>query len=264
VRPALDKVAVSRNFSGAAEDYDGAAAAQDEIAEGLVRRLPGAFAPASMVDLGCGTGLLSGRLLERFPGATLLGLDLADGMIAACRRRFAAEPRARFAVSDAEDPRACAGPVHLVATSCAAQWFVDPGGTFRRWSRALAPGGIFAAALLVRGSYPELDGAHRAAFGVSFDGLDFPGEAEVGALLRRSGLDEVVADPAVVAVPYGSAREALASFRAIGAVLRGHSGRASLGAGAARRLLAAYEAHCRPGPARITHRVLHVVARRAA
>jgi malonyl-CoA O-methyltransferase len=258
---ALDKALVSRSFSAAAGAYDGAAAAQDEIAEGLVRALPAGLAPRSIVELGCGTGLLTARLLRRFPAATLLGLDLAEGMIEVCRLRLGAEPRARLLVADAEDPRACAGPVDLVATSCVAQWFADPEGTLRRWGAALAPGGLVAAALLVRGSYPELDAAHRAAFGAPFGGLAFPAEDEVLALVRRAGLLALRAEPAVAGVAYGSARDALASFRGLGAVLRGQPGRGALGAGRTRRLLAAYEAL---GAPRVTHRVLHVVARRAA
>ena len=258
---APDKGAISRNFTAAALAYDAAATAQDRIAEGLVQRLPAGLAPARIVDLGCGTGRLGERLLRRYPGATLLGLDLAEGMVDACRRRFAQDPRARFVVADAEDPAACAGPADLVTTSCAAQWFADPEGTFRRWGRALAPGGVLAAALLVRGSYRELDAAHLAAFGTPFPGLPFPAEDEVAALLGRAGLAVLRAEASLVEVPYPSARDALGSFRGIGAVLRGQPGRAALGAGAARRLLAAYEALCGPGGARVSHRVLHAVAR---
>jgi malonyl-CoA O-methyltransferase len=261
---ALDKATISRNFSAAAGAYDGWAAAQDEIADGLVRRLPRGLAPATVVELGCGTGLLSRRLLARFPAAAVLGLDLAAGMIDACRRSFAGEPRARFAVGDAEDPRACAGPVDLVATSCTAQWFADPAGTFRRWARALAPGGLVAAALLVRGSYPELDAAHRAASGAPFPGLGLPPEDEAAALLTRAGLALLRAEPEVVTVQYRSAREALGSFRGIGAVLRGQPGRDAFGAGRTRRLLAAYEALSAAGGPRVTHRVLHAIARRAS
>jgi malonyl-CoA O-methyltransferase len=261
---ALDKAAISRNFSAAAGAYDGWAAGQDDIAEGLVRRLPEGLAPAAVVELGCGTGLLSRRLLARFPGARLRGLDLAAGMIEACRRRFDGEGRARFEVADAEDPGACAGPaVDLVATSCSAQWFADPAGTFGRWARALAPGGVLAAALLVRGSYPELDRAHRAAFGVPFPGLALPSDDEAAALLARAGLAPVSVDAEEVPVPYRSAREALGSFRGIGAVLCDQPGREAMGPGRARRLLAAYAALEGERGARVTHRVVHAVARRA-
>jgi malonyl-CoA O-methyltransferase len=260
----LDKATVARNFSAAAPAYDGWAAAQDRIAEGLVRLLPADLAPACIVELGCGTGLLTARLLRRFPGAALLGVDLAAGMVEACRSRFAAEPRARFSLADAEDLRVCPGRVDLVALSCAAQWFSDPAGTLRRWALALAPRGAIAAALLVRGSYAELDAAHRAAFGGPFEGLSLPCEEAARALLAGSGLEVLHAKPEVVAVSYGSAREALASFRGIGAVLDCQPGRAALGAGRVRRLLAAYAALFASGDVQVTHRVLHLVARRAA
>ena len=260
---APDKGAVARNFSAAACAYDGAAAAQAEIADGLLRCLPPAFAPRRIVDLGCGTGRLAARLLRRWPGAKLLGVDLADGMIDACRRRFTGDPRARFIVADAEDPVACAGPVDLVTTSCAVQWFADPEGTLRRWGRVLAPGGVIAAALLVHGSYPEMAAAHRAAFGTPFHGLAFPSEDDAVALFGRAGLSLDCAEPSAVAVAYPSARDALASFRGIGAVLRGQPGRRPLGAGGTRRLIAAYEALCGPQGALVTHRVLSVVARAA-
>jgi malonyl-CoA O-methyltransferase len=260
----LDKGAVARNFSAAAERYDGWAAGQERIAEGLLRVLPPGLAPAAIAELGCGTGLLTGRLLARFPRAALLGLDLAPGMIEACRLRFAGVARARFAVADAEDPRACAGSFGLVATSCAAQWFVDPAGTLRRWAGALAPGGVVAVALLLRGSYEELDLAHRAALGTPFPGLALPGEAEARALLAAAGLEVLRGEGEVMAVSYPTARDALASFRGIGAVLDGQPGHAALGAGRARRLLAAYAALSPGGEVRVTHRVLHAVARPAA
>jgi malonyl-CoA O-methyltransferase len=259
----LDKTAVSRSFSAAAGDYDGAAAAQDEIAEGLVARMPTGFSPARVVELGCGTGLLAGRLLRRFPTASLRGLDIASGMIDACRGRFAMEPRARFDIADAEDPEAIEGPVDLVAASCSVQWFNDLGATLQRWRRALAPGGLIAAALLVRGSYPELDAAHQAASGAPFPGLSFVPEEEVPAILTRAELVPISLNSGCIAVRYHSDRDALASFRAIGAVLSGHRGRGALGAGEVRHMLAAYERFCGAGGARVSHRVVWVVARGA-
>jgi malonyl-CoA O-methyltransferase len=266
VNAALDKAAISRSFSAAAGAYDGWASAQDEIAEALVRRLPEGASAGRIVELGCGTGLLAARLLRRFPEATLLGLDLAEGMIGACRRGFASEPRARFVLADAEDPAACRltpqlCAVDLVAASCSAQWFADPAGTFRRWAATLAPGGLLAVALLVRGSYAELDAAHREALGTPFQGLPFPREDEALAAASPPGVVPLVVEATSVAVRYPSARAALGSFRGIGAVLRDQPGRAVLGAGRMRRLLAAYEARSGGGGALVTHRVLHVVAR---
>jgi predicted TPR repeat methyltransferase len=46
----------------------------------VVGRLEGA--PGTVVDLGCGTGLLTARLAERWPGATVVGCDFSRGMLA--------------------------------------------------------------------------------------------------------------------------------------------------------------------------------------
>lgn len=43
-----------------------------------------------ILDVGCGTGRLAGRLLERFPDSQVWGLELSDGMIRAARRSEAA------------------------------------------------------------------------------------------------------------------------------------------------------------------------------
>jgi malonyl-CoA O-methyltransferase len=141
------------------------------------------------------------------------------------------------------------------------QWFNDLSGTLLRWRRALAPGGLVAAALLVRGSYPELDAAHEAAAGAPFPGLSFLPEEDVPAILAAAELAPVSLDSDCIAVRYHSARDALASFRAIGAVLSGHRGRGALGAGEVRRMLAAYERFCGAGGARVSHRVVWVLAR---
>ncbi|MFO7595850.1 MAG: methyltransferase domain-containing protein, partial [Desulfocurvibacter africanus] len=109
--------------------------------------------PALMVDLGCGTGLLSALLLERYSKASLVGLDLAEGMAEACRKRWAGLARARFVVGDVEDPACLVRGADLVACSCVAQWFGNPIGTLRMWAEALAPGGILACAFLIQGSF---------------------------------------------------------------------------------------------------------------
>ena len=48
----------------------------------LVARI-GAGAPASVVDLGCGTGELTATLLDRWPAAAVPGIDSSPGMLAA-------------------------------------------------------------------------------------------------------------------------------------------------------------------------------------
>jgi ubiquinone/menaquinone biosynthesis C-methylase UbiE len=52
---------------------------------------------ARILDAGCGTGEITGRLAARFPGAEVLGVDVLEGPLAVARERLAGlAPRVRF------------------------------------------------------------------------------------------------------------------------------------------------------------------------
>ncbi len=237
----IDKAAVAKNFSDAATSYDQWARAQARIAAGLIRRLPRELSPASIADLGCGTGMLTGMLLDLFPEASLCGIDLAEGMVAHCRARWPSEPRACFALADAEAESSLVRGADLVASSCALQWFVDPAASLTMWAGALRPGGALALATLGVGSFPELEAAHREALGSRLSGLRLPSASELRGLLRGAGLTLVLLEEESVTTSHPDAREALRSFRETGALLSGLGDRAPLKLAAMRRLLAAYE-----------------------
>jgi malonyl-CoA O-methyltransferase len=152
----VDKDALAQQFSAAAERYDVWAKAQAEIAARLMQHIPAELSPALIVDLGCGTGLLSAHLLERYAAASLVGIDLAGGMVNHCCNSFQAEttraatsalqPRARFVLGDVEDRASLVPQAGLVASSCVAQWFADLPATVCMWAKALAPAGAMAFA----------------------------------------------------------------------------------------------------------------------
>jgi malonyl-CoA O-methyltransferase len=285
---AVDKAALAQQFSGAAGSYDSWATAQAEIAAQLVDRIPSGWdaVPASasgarmplIVELGCGTGLLTAHLLKRYPRARLAGIDLASGMVEHCRRHFA-EPRTSFRVGDVEDARTLAGlaqrqperdgdvPAHgasLIASSCVAQWFADVPATLQLWSRALAPGGIMAFSCLLRGSFCELEDAYWEATRTRFCGLPLPEAATTPEFFRAAGLRVRRADEARVVAYYATSRDALRSFQQIGAVFEGQPGHQTLGPASLRRLLARYDGFRTPlGLAPVTHRVQYIVAEKA-
>ncbi len=110
---------------------------QDEVARasGVRRR--------RILDLGTGTGETARRVLARHPGASLVGIDENEGMLAVARARLPAE-RVELRVGRIEDPLP-EGPFDLV-TSALCVHHLDGAGKadlFRRVHAALAPGGLF-------------------------------------------------------------------------------------------------------------------------
>lgn len=80
----------------------------------------------AVLDLACGTGSISDRVLRRFPGAHCTGVDLDPALLAIARGHFAGEHRVSLHTADLGDP----GWVHklphrtydAVLTSTALHW----------------------------------------------------------------------------------------------------------------------------------------------
>lgn len=58
-----------------------------------------------VLDLACGTGSITGRLLRRFPGARSTALDLDPALLAIAEGHFAGDERVEFVTADLTDPR---------------------------------------------------------------------------------------------------------------------------------------------------------------
>jgi malonyl-CoA O-methyltransferase len=262
-RLTLNKPAIARGFSQAAPHYDEWAGVQRQLAEGLVHRIPPSLSPASIVDLGCGTGLLSRLLMDLYPAAHLIGVDLAEGMIEVCRTRWAGDARAEFHVADVDQGPPAGWVPDLVACNCSAQWFEGGEVTLTRWARILAPGGVWACTLLLEGSFEELVEAYPEATGRRFPGLRLP-SAEMGRrLAHAAGLKVRVCEEERLMPHYPRALDALRYFHGIGAIPRHGEAVSVLSPALTRRLLQCYEEGANAqGEVVVTHRVQYLVAER--
>lgn len=111
-------------------------------------------APGRILDIGCGTGYLLGRLAARAPQAGVLaGIDAAPAMIEVARAA-AADDRLRFVAGRAERLPWPAESFDLVVSTTSFDHWADQRAGLAECARVLAPGGclvltdLFSALLL--------------------------------------------------------------------------------------------------------------------
>jgi trans-aconitate methyltransferase len=118
--------------------YDGKHSFVWKYGEGVIELL----APRSgerILDLGCGTGHLTGRIAEA--GVETLGIDISPKMIEQARKNY---PNLRFEVADGTDFH-FDETFDAVFSNAAIHWMKDPEAVVRSVWQALRPFGRFVA-----------------------------------------------------------------------------------------------------------------------
>lgn len=131
------KTLIARSFGRAATAYDALARLQGTSALELIERLPDGLDAPLVLDLGAGTGRGALALELALPGANVVALDLAEGMM---RHAFNQGLKACL-VGDAESLPLADGVFDVVFSNMAIQWCASPLDVFRESFRVLKPGG---------------------------------------------------------------------------------------------------------------------------
>jgi len=236
---AVDKAAVRRSFSLAAESYDRWADAQRKVASILAGLLPPQTGIGAILEVGCGTGIMTRLLGERYPRASLLAIDIAPEMVDYCRRNNGASDLVRYEVGDAERFRA-EREFDLVVSSCCFQWLPDRMRAIRNLRAQTARRGSLALAVLVSGSLAELSQCYEVATGRPMPGLNFWSAQRYCRALEGAGFRIRKARAETVRVTWDNPWDALYSLKATGAAFVQQPWYYPLGAGQLRRLVDCY------------------------
>ena len=140
------------SFGANAERYD---RARPSYAPELIDELA-AGQPGAVLDVGCGTGILSRQLRER--GCTVLGVEPDPQMAAVARRHGLTVEDGRF-----EDWDPAGRQFDLVVSGQAWHW-VDPEAGRRQAARVLVPGGLLALMWNQLAHTPEVRAVMQAAY----------------------------------------------------------------------------------------------------
>ncbi len=140
------KQLILNRFSKAQTTYDANALVQKEIAIRLSELVFSASSPdfprRSMLEIGCGTGLLTHVLLPRFTFETVHLNDISE-TFAPLFSYLDGRHNYRFYAEDAEKAE-FAGKYDLIVSSSVFQWFDDIPAFLKKIKQSLSPGGLFA------------------------------------------------------------------------------------------------------------------------
>ncbi|WP_020579777.1 trans-aconitate 2-methyltransferase [Actinopolymorpha alba] len=117
--------------------------------------------PGYVVDLGCGPGNLTATLLDRWPTATIDGVDSSVEMIERAQR-LAVPGRLGFSVGDVRT-WAPARPIDVLVSNATLQWVPGHLDLLPTWVGHLAPGGWLA--LQVPGNFDSP--SHQTLFALA-------------------------------------------------------------------------------------------------
>lgn len=215
--PELDFSTVRRAFDAAAAVYDEHAVLQLEVAQRLLSRLDWLnVQPQTILDLGAGTGQPTARLMNTYPGARVIALDLSTAMLRQARKRGRWLKRPAVVCGNSQALPLADESVDMVFSSLSLQWCDRPELAFAEIRRVLRPDGVFLFSSFgpdtlkeLRSSWAAVDDAHHVHA--------FMDMHDIGDIIVHAGLQEPVMEREVLTLTYDNARAVMRDLKYIGA-----------------------------------------------
>ncbi|WP_165087920.1 methyltransferase domain-containing protein [Neisseria yangbaofengii] len=195
-----DKQRIAARFAAATPHYDRHAEAQ-KIIHGELDKWLTLYAPehvAQILEIGCGTGLFSRLLAQRFPQAKLVLNDLDAACAPDGQHNRPSETEYRFGDAEAIDLGSGYG---IIASASALQWLAQPAVFVQRAAHMLVSDGL----LLFNTFTPDNLHPIRTLTG---SGLHYPTAAEWAAWLQRD-YDILALEQRTVTLAFDTPRDAL-------------------------------------------------------
>lgn len=222
------KERVQEAFSKGATTYDSAAGLQflaARITAKLIEENAHLIPEGPILEVGCGTGMLSSFLPAIFPDRQIIFSDISAEMIQHCRTRVISEKskskkkdagqgQFEFRVLDAEELKTHSEYAAIVS-SFAIQWFYQPFKGITRLLSALKPEGILFFSVPGDASCPQWRAAAEK-LEVPFTRNPLPSYEELKDFADKMGFDFDL-EQRVAEESYPDAKSMLHSLRILGA-----------------------------------------------
>ena len=243
-----DKQLIAQSFSRSALRYDAAANIQHQAGEALLSMLSeyGVDERQTIADIGCGTGYFSRQLVQQFGPQQLIGVDIAQGMLAVAARQNCQLDNVLWLCDDAESLSLADASVDIIFANFSLQWCEDLSRLFRGFFRVLRPGGVCCFNSLGPQTLEQLRSAWSEVDPLNHVNRFTPAPVWREAMVAQSFVI-LDAQCAVMTEYFDDARDALQSLKTIGAnIVRGEHRQSLTGKQRFARFIEAYEAYRQP------------------
>lgn len=150
-------------FDKAADSYDECAFIQHKVADGLIASLipwKEAVPPGPILEVGCGTGFVTEKLINQFSDREILVTDASEKMLEKCRENLKHTgkdlSKITFQVLNADEYESGDDESYgLIISGSTPHWFKDTALGLQNLSEALNPGGIMLCSFPGNHSFPN-------------------------------------------------------------------------------------------------------------
>lgn len=221
------KSSIAARFSAAARTYHELAAVQTQAARRLMELMRNGQAPARILEIGCGTGVLTALLARNFPSAHIDAVDISPAMIFEARRNLANHNMIKWIIADVRDFSPSA-QYALITSSCALHWITPLNAVLEKLGSMLSPGGRLAIALMTRGTLAELQACRDRIAPHKPPRAILPVEADVRNALTKTGLKIASDKSETIRHNFSSAKEMIRQLHAQGSTGGNHPSNVNL------------------------------------
>lgn len=212
----INKQRLRDDFSHAASSYDAAAVVQHEICDRTLERVDMLkLQPASILDIGTGTGRSLKGLQSRFPTSSIIACDIALPMLMQCRQHQPGIHANQLVCSDAEQLPFADGSVDLIFSTSTFQWCTDLIQLLSECQRVLCLNGVLIFStfgpdtlLQLRNSWAQVDNCEHVH--------EFIDMHHIGDMLLATQFADPVVDMEMIDIQYQSLRKLLQDLKDTG------------------------------------------------
>lgn len=275
---------IKAHFSHAATSYDEAAILQKTVAERVDERLDlTTIEVQTVLDIGSGTGLLTEKVIARYPLAKCFAVDLSESMLLQSQPRlqsprfpalgslinkflnncsltkgFAKKTSATRINADVYQLPFADQSVDLIVSNLMLQWCDDLDAVFVEFRRVLRPEGLLMFTTFGPDTLKELRQAWRTTDADYEHVNHFIDMHDIGDALIRAGFGQPVMDMEMFTLTYDKPMGVLKDLKAIGATNANQNRNQGLmGKTKFHAMLEAYEGLRKEGKIPATYEVVH-------